>query len=337
MIGGRYFLAKAFGLIAIAALSASPSLPIENVLDQDLQGQMSADIREQLDLMSTGVDQEVLLAGSDAQSRNSRIPVVAGQTRLLAAYAPIKASSESYPVALKCLSQAVYYEAANESRQGKQAVAQVVLNRMRHPAYPDSVCAVVYQGVNDRVCQFSFTCDGALKRVPLARQWQESQSVAEDALAGKQFAAVGTATHYHADYVVPKWAYTLTKLQVIGRHIFYRFPGNAGNPRAFSSKWARSERMPAINWDRFANGDEGEATFEIAAEETWTPGLTVTPDKTDRHALSDVGGRLDTTKQWRLSIPDPVGASGAYQAALEAQSDADQSTSIQSSEAADTQ
>ena len=68
--------------------------------------------------------------------------------------------------ALLCLTQAVYYEAGFEPLEGRRAVAQVVLNRMRHPAFPKSVCGVVYQGARDPVCQFSFVCDGSLYRAP---------------------------------------------------------------------------------------------------------------------------------------------------------------------------
>src|SRR5207253_7963289 len=114
--------------------------------------------------------------------------------------------------ALRCLTQAIYYEAANEPETGKRAVAQVVINRMRHPAYPKSVCGVVYEGANAAVCQFSFTCDGALLRAPAQRQWAESRAVAEAALAGNVLPEVGSATNYHADYVLPRWAFTLGKI-----------------------------------------------------------------------------------------------------------------------------
>lgn len=320
MIRMTRFLTKMACLGAVAAFAASPSLPVERVSATVLKQRIGKSIGSSLDDMSTGVDQTALITGNDAQSRNARIPLASGVTRSLAAYAPIGTGSASYETAHKCLTQAIYYEAANEPRAGKAAVAQVVLNRMRHPAYPNTVCGVVYQGVNDPVCQFSFTCDGALLRQPMARQWKESSAVATEALAGKQMSAVGTATHYHADYVVPKWAYTLAKIEVIGTHIFYRFPGSAGEPRAFAANWARSERIPTINWARLSASEEEIAEVEIPVEETWVPGLTVVPDKKDRHATTDVGGRIDTTKEWRLSIPDPVNSEGSYKATVAAQS-----------------
>jgi spore germination cell wall hydrolase CwlJ-like protein len=133
--------------------------------------------------------------------------------------------------ALRCLTQAVYYEAALEPRLGQEAVAQVVLNRMRHPEYPNSVCGVVYQGWERHTgCQFSFTCDGSLLRAPMPAFWRRSEEVAIAALNGHVAASVGTATHYHADYVMPYWRPSLTKVGQIGTHIFYRWPASPARP-----------------------------------------------------------------------------------------------------------
>jgi len=154
----------------------------------------------------------------------------------------LKASAGDRTAALECLTQAIYYESATEPVEGMQAVAQTVLNRMRHPGYPKSVCGVVYQG-SQRVtgCQFSFTCDGSLARVPNAVLWERARGVAQRALAGYVLKSVGTATHYHADYVAPYWAPTLYKISKIGRHIFYRWTGPAGMPRAFNGRYAGRE------------------------------------------------------------------------------------------------
>jgi spore germination cell wall hydrolase CwlJ-like protein len=147
--------------------------------------------------------------------------------------------------AIDCLTQAIYYEAASEGVDGGRAVAQVVLNRVRHPAYPNSVCGVVYQG-SERVtgCQFSFTCDGSLARTPIGYIWQRSKLIATEALASRVFASVGHATHYHADYVVPYWADSLDKVAVIGRHIFYRLRGRAGARGAFVQPYRGAEPQP---------------------------------------------------------------------------------------------
>ena len=147
--------------------------------------------------------------------------------------------------AVDCLGQAIYYEAASEGVDGGRAVAQVVLNRVRHPAFPSSVCGVVYQG-SERVtgCQFSFTCDGSLARVPVAYLWARSLRIAQEALAGRVEASVGHATFYHADYVLPYWADSFDKVVKIGRHIFYRFRGGLGEARTFSDRYAGMEPPP---------------------------------------------------------------------------------------------
>ena len=148
--------------------------------------------------------------------------------------------------AVDCLTAAIYYEAASESATGQRAVAQVILNRMRHPAYPNSVCGVVFQGSQRTTgCQFTFTCDGSLRRRPSASGWLRARSVATAALSGYVEPAVGYATHYHTTYVVPYWSSSLTKLRTVGSHIFYRWSGNNGTPRAFVNRYANAELIPA--------------------------------------------------------------------------------------------
>ena len=148
--------------------------------------------------------------------------------------------------AVDCLTAAVYYEAASESATGQRAVAQVILNRMRHPAYPNSACGVVFQGSQRTTgCQFTFTCDGSLRRRPSASGWLRARSVATAALSGYVEPAVGYATHYHTTYVVPYWSSSLTKVRTVGSHIFYRWSGNNGTPRAFVNRYANAEFIPA--------------------------------------------------------------------------------------------
>ena len=155
----------------------------------------------------------------------------------------LRASSGDRAQALRCLTQAIYYEAAREPQDGQRAVAQVVLNRVRHPAYPDSVCGVVFQGSARRTgCQFSFTCDGSLMWAPEPGLWRRAEGVAREALNGFVEEDVGPATHYHADYVAPYWAPTLVKLTKVGAHIFYRWTGPMGEPPAFTSRYAGGER-----------------------------------------------------------------------------------------------
>ena len=144
--------------------------------------------------------------------------------------------------ALTCLAQAVYYESAREPALGQKAVAQVVLNRLRHPAYPKSVCGVVYQGAARATgCQFTFTCDGALAHAPIPGLWSQAQIIARAALGGYVTKEVGSATHYHAAYVAPYWAPTLVKMKQVGQHIFYRWTGPWGEPPAFTGRYAGGE------------------------------------------------------------------------------------------------
>ena len=155
-------------------------------------------------------------------------------------------SDEARGRAAECLTLAIYYEAASEDQSGEEAVAQVVLNRVRHPAFPASVCAVVFQG-SDRStgCQFSFTCDGSLTGDRNQEAWVRSRRIAEAALDGFVFKPVGLATHYHANYVVPYWATSLAKSAQIGVHIFYRWPGPWGEPGAFRRTYSGIELDPA--------------------------------------------------------------------------------------------
>lgn len=176
---------------------------------------------------------------------NSQIPLAGGPNPAAAAFA-FKGSEAARAQALQCLASAAYYEAGNQDEDGERAVAQVVLNRVRHPAFPNSVCGVVYEGsTRPTGCQFTFTCDGSLAREPDAEGWRRAWKVAQDALSGFVFAPVGWATHYHADYVVPTWASSMAKNTIVGAHIFYRWPGGWGQPSAFTQRYAGHEPSAA--------------------------------------------------------------------------------------------
>jgi spore germination cell wall hydrolase CwlJ-like protein len=176
----------------------------------------------------------------DARRINSFIPIA--DAPVAAPRFVLSASIEDRSRAFDCLTQAVYFEAGFEPTEGKRAVAQVVLNRLRHPGYPKTVCGVVYQGSQRTTgCQFSFTCDGSLLRPRNAAAWADAQIVARQALDGHVEPAVGTATHYHADYVAPYWAPTLVKLATAGVHIFYRWTGPLGDPGALTGRYRGGE------------------------------------------------------------------------------------------------
>jgi hypothetical protein len=149
--------------------------------------------------------------------------------------------------ALECLTAAIYYEAASEGAPGEEAVAQVVLNRVRSPSFPSNVCSVVYQGSLLKTgCQFSFTCDRSLQRAVWKPEWLRARQIADRALAGAVMPQVGLSTHYHTIDVVPYWATSLAKDARVGRHIFYRWPGSWGRPGAFRQEYAGIEPDPAM-------------------------------------------------------------------------------------------
>ena len=136
---------------------------------------------------------------------------------------------------LDCLTQAAYYEARGEGRDGMRAVAQVVLNRVRHPAFPKSVCGVVFQGAGRRTgCQFSFTCDGSMRGRVNRAAWDRARDVASSALSGTVYGTVGNATHFHTTGVSPGWRNSLVRVGQVGDHLFYRFGGRSGSRGAFS-------------------------------------------------------------------------------------------------------
>ncbi len=162
--------------------------------------------------------------------------------------------------ALDCLTQAVYYEAGNQSDDGQRAVAQVVLNRVRDRAFPSSVCGVVYQGsTRSTGCQFTFTCDGSLNRAPTAAGWARARAVASAALAGAVYAPVGSATFYHANYVSPWWATSMDKVATVGAHIFYRWRPGMENALAFKQPYSGAE--PTVT-GRTGGGDMAYAGVE---------------------------------------------------------------------------
>jgi spore germination cell wall hydrolase CwlJ-like protein len=182
------------------------------------------------------------VAPEDALKLNAEMPFASGPNPAARPFSLAKASATDRAQALECLTSAIYYEAANESDEGQRAVAQVVLNRVRHPAFPSNVCGVVYQGSTRATgCQFTFTCDGSLARRPNEWGWNRARKVAEAALSGSVYAPAGLATHYHANYVVPYWASSLAKNAVVGTHIFYRWSGGWGRPPAFTSRYVGAE------------------------------------------------------------------------------------------------
>ena len=156
-----------------------------------------------------------------------------------------------------CLAAAIYYEARSEPIAGQRAVAQVVLNRVRHPAYPKSVCAVVLQGATRATgCQFSFTCNGSLARLPSGRAWAQAVLIAAEALAGSGSGELQGATHYHTTSVRPAWSRDLVALGTVGSHVFYARSGRSS--RTSRAIVAPSEVVASVSSS--LNSGEGESS-----------------------------------------------------------------------------
>lgn len=215
---GAALTGSAVGLI-LAGAYFSGSFAQSRQADQAAALTQDATVAAQADVASS-IDQ------AGAQSGRILQASLAGPAAKPFQYAAARTATD-----LDCLADAVYYEARGEGPTGEAAVAQVVLNRVRHPAFPKTICGVVFQG-----CQFSFACNGAMSghREPAA--WREARSVAQRALAGAVVANIGNATHFHTLGVNPGWGSNLLRVAQVGYHVFYRFGGRSGRPGAFSAQ-----------------------------------------------------------------------------------------------------
>lgn len=185
------------------------------------------------------VEPLVLDASNPAEARklNAEIPF---STAPNPAAKPFKFTGDAVGLtrATDCLAAAMLYEAGDDAT-GERAVGQVVINRLRHPAFPKTVCGVVFQGEERATgCQFTFTCDGAMARTPSAAAWDRARGLAIRMLSGEVFKPVGMSTHYHTDWVMPFWSASLDKVAAVDTHLFFRWKGWWGTPPAFSNKVA---------------------------------------------------------------------------------------------------
>jgi len=196
-------------------------------------------VAENLTAMRTSSDVRAQKLQTNLQTEHTSL---LAQTRMLADHPVMMQLSHPAPAfAFKahttndsdCLAQAVYYEARGEGEDGMRAVAQVILNRVRHPSFPKTICGVVYQGAMQQTsCQFSFACDGALARPVEDWAWHRAKAVAQAALNGYVMKAVGTATHFHTLSVDPRWSSNMVKIATVGSHTFYQFQGRAAQIRS---------------------------------------------------------------------------------------------------------
>jgi len=135
--------------------------------------------------------------------------------------------SENYSQAeFECLAKTIFYEAGNQPREGKEAVALVVMNRAESNKFSKDICDIVQEKAtlkNKTVCQFSYFCEKLPS--PYGDQWNESLEVAQRALDGvfdkDVVKRVRDSLYFHADYVKPYWAKTKVFMVRIGNHLFY--------------------------------------------------------------------------------------------------------------------
>lgn len=216
------------------------------------------------DIERHGEAAKTVLAPDDARSRNEAVPFDPRQGESAAPFA-FRGTEADRARATECLATAALYEAGDDT-VGEAAVAQVVLNRVRHAAFPRTVCGVVYQGAERATgCQFTFTCDGSLRRRMSDAAWRRARDVAERALSGHVEDSVGLATHYHTNWVYPYWSPSLRKLGQVGTHLFFGWPGTWGGAKAFRRPYLGSEAaMTAVG--------------PAVAETTETAGLAIDPN-----------------------------------------------------------
>lgn len=215
------------------------------------------------------------VAPGDAKAINAKVPFVTLHPVPARAFR-FTGTAPDLARAVDCLAAATWYEAGDDAK-GQRAVAQVIINRARHPAFPGSICGVVFQGSERRTgCQFTFTCDGALARTPSPPAWQRARNIAAAALSGEVYEPVGYATHYHADYVVPYWASSLDKIAMVGAHIFYRWPGHWGTAPSFRQGVGGSEPVERL-LARFSPAHAESPVGELPVVEDTALAVPATP------------------------------------------------------------
>ena len=227
------WIALALGLAALAGAAAYLVLPAtdrgrESPTAAGRAAPRALPVVERLEVLP--------IAPDTARAQNARQAFVAGPITPARPF-HFRGDAPARSRARDCLAAGAWYEAGNDA-VGQSSVVQVILNRVRHPAFPADICSTVFQGSQRRTgCQFSFTCDGSMaRRRPSPAQWLRAQALADNALSGFVDPRVGVATHYHTDWVVAKWSPKMEKLAQVGTHLFFRWPGSFGRPAAFARR-----------------------------------------------------------------------------------------------------
>ena len=305
--------------VAVAVLAAAipavvvthpPSIPHRS----GVAGLPPARVVPQAELPAVEPMRFVDLTPDEARSYNAAIPFSTGPNPAARPFRFV-GSAQDRARAIDCMAAGTLYEAGDDTT-GERAVAQVVLNRLRHPAFPKTICGVVFEGQERSTgCQFSFSCDGAVQRWhPTDEAWSRARAVATDALAGAVYRPVGYATHYHTDWVVPYWQSSLDKIAAVHTHLFFRWSGWWGTPPAFDRHPSGAEpviaQLAAIS---DAHRPGGGADDQTALAEAWHL-LGVDPvtndGQTDEVASVEHGDTILTTLP-RSEAPDAYPALAA--------------------------
>jgi len=222
----RLWLAKCVFAIAVlvqaGTVSADVTLSESNAPDSVLDAQL-AELLGQENSALASVNGSYLLSLGEKPKRRSLRRKASGfsyDEEFLAGL-PRASGNEQW----RCLSEALYFEARGESVRGQFGVAEVILNRVDSPDFPDSVCSVIRQGTGRLFqCQFTYTCDGNKETVHDRAAWERVGKVARIMLDGKERELTGGATHYHTKAVRPRWSRVFPRTAAIGAHYFYRMP-----------------------------------------------------------------------------------------------------------------
>ena len=199
-------------------------------------------------LVATGVaaDTRHMAAAAPPPLRIAQsAPIVAPEPADRPVLTPAIAVAPVEPHDLNCLSEAVYFEARGEPLSGQAAVAQVVLNRVGKPAFAGSVCGVVYQGAHGHGCQFSFACDGEVRRRHEEAAWSQARFIAARALSGYVMPQVLSATYFHVASLGRVWGPRMAPVAHVGHHIFYAPGGRPELTHAYQLLQASAKRGQA--------------------------------------------------------------------------------------------
>lgn len=245
----------------------------------------------------------------DPRAANAAIPFFSGKIDPAPAFR-FRGASADLANARDCLALAAMAE-AGPSDDGQRAVIQVVLNRVRHPAFAKSICGVVFEGADRPTgCQFTFTCDGSLTRQYAPASWEAARKRADQALAGYVYRPIGNATHYHTDWVFPWWSPKLQKLAQVETHLFLRWPGYWGSVASWRKGRSEAEPSFAALLARFgkAASAEGELAVQSPPGEVVMPPL---PADTPKVSGGSVVMRLPSGKANFVLVTPAAGTDSA--------------------------